>query len=191
MIKKVCVFCGAHKGKNPKHVKTAYEMGRRLAEAEKTLVYGAGGVGLMGAVENGIIHHGGKAEGHTTEVITHLEKPIDSPLVKNYVHKDLSLRKRKMMEVSDAFIALPGGVGTIDEITDVLTALQVDEMTGKCLILVGKEFWGPLYKVLRSGWRDGFIARDDFDKFVIVNTPRQAINYLRKYDKLGIKKSFI
>src|SRR5205823_6977741 len=119
-IKRICVYCGSGPGNNPKFAKAAAGFGKILAENNIALVYGGGTIGLMGAIAASVIDHGGQVIGVIPDflAIREIAKRDATELV---VTADMHERKRIMFERSDAFVALPGGLGTLEEVTEQLT----------------------------------------------------------------------
>ena len=147
MIKNVCVYCGSGPGTNPKFVDGANAFGKALAEAGIGLVYGGGSVGLMGAVAKSAIEHGGKVIGIIPEFLTKRENALKDAQ-ELIVTADMHERKRLMFERSDAFVALPGGVGTLEELVEQLTWAQLGRHTKPILLANIDGFWEPLYTLL-------------------------------------------
>jgi uncharacterized protein (TIGR00730 family) len=123
-MKRICVFCGANTGASPIYVATARAVGERLARAGICLIYGGGGCGLMGALARGAMEAGGEAIGIIPESLLGLEPPPGS-LTELRVVRSMHDRKAMMVELADGFVALPGGLGTLDEMSEVLTWAQL------------------------------------------------------------------
>lgn len=124
-FRSLCVYCGSSPGRNPIYKETATETGRLLAEHGIELIYGAGNVGLMGAVANGALEAGGKVTGVIPEGLVDMELAHHG-LTTLEVVKDMHERKACMAELAEGFIALPGGMGTLDELCEILCWLQLD-----------------------------------------------------------------
>ena len=146
-IKNVCVYCGSGPGTNPKFVEGANAFGKTLAENGIGLVYGGGSVGLMGAVAKSAIQHGGKVIGIIPEFLTARENALRDAQ-EMIVTADMHERKRLMFERSDAFVALPGGVGTLEELVEQLTWAQLGRHTKPILLANIDDFWEPLFTLL-------------------------------------------
>ena len=147
MIRNVCVYCGSGPGTNPKFVDGAKAFGKTLAENKIGLVYGGGSVGLMGAVAKSAIEHGGKVIGIIPEFLTARENALKDAQ-EMIVTADMHERKRLMFERSDAFVALPGGVGTLEELVEQLTWAQLGRHTKPILLANIDGFWEPLFTLL-------------------------------------------
>lgn len=142
-IKTVCVYCGSGPGTNPRFVEAAIAFGKTLAENGIRLVYGGGSVGLMGAVAQSVLDHGGAVTGIIPEFLTSRENALKR-VQELIVTPDMHERKRLMFEHSDAFVALPGGVGTLEELVEQLTWQQLGRHSKPILLANIDGFWNPL-----------------------------------------------
>jgi uncharacterized protein (TIGR00730 family) len=142
-LKAVCVYCGSGPGTNPKFVESARTLGRILAENNLRLVYGGGSIGLMGAIANSVIDHGGQVTGIIPEFLKDRELMFRRAQ-EIVVTRDLHERKRLMFERADAFVALPGGVGTLEELVEQLTWAQLGRHKKPILLANIERFWDPL-----------------------------------------------
>lgn len=133
-MKRVCVFCGANAGASPIYVETARAVGAHLALAGIAVIYGGGGLGLMGAVARGALDAGGEAIGIIPESLLRFEPPPGF-LTELRVVGSMHERKAVMVELADAFVALPGGLGTLDELSEVLTWAQLGLHSKPCGLL--------------------------------------------------------
>ena len=146
-IKTVCVYCGSGPGTNPRFVEAAKAFGRALAENGIRLVYGGGSIGLMGAVATSALDHGGAVTGIIPDFLTIRENALKR-VQEMIVTPDMHERKRLMFEHSDAFVALPGGVGTLEELVEQLTWQQLGRHSKPVLIANIDGFWEPLLALL-------------------------------------------
>jgi uncharacterized protein (TIGR00730 family) len=146
-IKTVCVYCGSGPGTNPRFVEAAIAFGKALAEDGIRLVYGGGSVGLMGAVAKSVLDHGGTVTGIIPEFLTGRENALKR-VQELIVTPDMHERKRLMFEHSDAFVALPGGVGTLEELVEQLTWQQLGRHAKPILLANIDGFWEPLLALL-------------------------------------------
>jgi uncharacterized protein (TIGR00730 family) len=146
-IRSICVYCGSGAGSDPSYSATAKTFGRILAENKIHLVYGGGSIGLMGTISSAVLEHGGQVTGVIPEFLKSREKPIlDAQEL--IVTRDMHERKRIMFERSDAFVALPGGIGTLEELVEQLTWAQLGRHKKPILIANIGGFWDPLCKLL-------------------------------------------
>jgi hypothetical protein len=155
-IKTVCVYCGSGPGTNPNFVKAAVALGKSLAENGVRLVYGGGSVGLMGAVATSALDHGGAVTGIIPDFLTARENAL-SRVQEMVVTHDMHERKRLMFERSDAFIALPGGIGTLEELVEQLTWQQLGRHSKPILLANIDGFWEPLMALLTHMRSTAFI----------------------------------
>jgi uncharacterized protein (TIGR00730 family) len=146
-IKTVCVYCGSGPGTNPLFVEAAVEFGKSLAENGVRLVYGGGSFGLMGAVAKSVLDHGGSVTGIIPEFLKARELAL-TRAQEMIVTPDMHERKRLMFERSDAFVALPGGIGTLEELVEQLTWQQLGRHSKPILIANIANFWEPLLALL-------------------------------------------
>ncbi len=146
-IKTVCVYCGSGPGTNPRFVEAANAFGKILAENGIRLVYGGGSIGLMGAVATSVLDHGGVVTGIIPDFLTTRENALKR-VQELIVTPDMHERKRLMFEHSDAFVALPGGIGTLEELVEQLTWQQLGRHAKPVLLANIESFWEPLLALL-------------------------------------------
>ena len=146
-IKTVCVYCGSGPGTNPHFIEAAKALGKALAENGIRLVYGGGSVGMMGAVASSVLDHGGKVTGIIPSFLTAKENALKR-VQEMIVTPDMHERKRLMFEHSDAFVALPGGIGTLEELVEQLTWQQLGRHSKPVLLADIDGFWEPLFALL-------------------------------------------
>jgi uncharacterized protein (TIGR00730 family) len=155
-IKTVCVYCGSGSGSNPRFVEAAIALGKVFAENGIRLVYGGGSVGLMGAVAKSVLDHGGTVTGIIPDFLANRER-MNPNLTELVVTPDMHERKRLMFERSDAFVALPGGVGTLEELVEQMTWQQLGRHTKPVLLANIDNFWEPLIALLTHMRANQFI----------------------------------
>jgi len=155
-IKTVCVYCGSGPGTNPRFVEAAQAFGKILAENKVRLVYGGGSVGLMGAIAKSALEHGGNVTGIIPDFLRARENALTS-VQEMVVTPDMHERKRLMFERSDAFVALPGGVGTLEELVEMLTWQQLGRHAKPILLADIDGFWEPLLDLLAHMRKAQFI----------------------------------
>jgi uncharacterized protein (TIGR00730 family) len=146
-IKTVCVYCGSGPGTNPHFIEAAIAFGKALADDGVRLVYGGGSLGLMGAVASSVLDHGGSVTGIIPEFLTSRENALNR-VQEMIVTPDMHERKRLMFERSDAFVALPGGIGTLEELVEQLTWQQLGRHSKPILLANIDGFWEPLLALL-------------------------------------------
>jgi uncharacterized protein (TIGR00730 family) len=146
-ITTICVYCGSGPGTNPRFIEAAIALGKTLAENGIRLVYGGGSIGLMGAVATSVLDHGGSVTGIIPDFLTSRENALRR-VQEMIITPDMHERKRLMFERSDAFVALPGGVGTLEELVEQLTWQQLGRHTKPVLLANIDGFWEPLLALL-------------------------------------------
>lgn len=157
-FRKICVYCGSAPGTDPRFVEAAQAFGAQMAAHGIGLVYGGGGRGMMGATARAVLDNGGVVTGIIPDFLT----DHDAVLVaaqELHVVPDMHTRKRMMFEESDAFVALPGGVGTLEELVEQLTWLQLERHTKPVLIADIGGFWRPLLALFEHMREKGFIQQ--------------------------------
>lgn len=145
-IRKVCVYCGSGNGTDPAFAQAARAFGQILAENRIGLVYGGGSVGLMGALAKAVLRHGGEVTGVIPQFLTGREHALEAGNL--IITPDMHERKRKMFEHADAFVTLPGGVGTLEELVEQLTWAQLGRHKKPILLANINGFWDPLCVLL-------------------------------------------
>jgi uncharacterized protein (TIGR00730 family) len=146
-IKTVCVYCGSGPGTNPHFIESAKAFGKVLADSGIRLVYGGGSLGIMGAVASSVLDHGGMVTGIIPDFLKLRENALKR-VQEMIVTPDMHERKRLMFEHSDAFVALPGGIGTLEELVEQLTWQQLGRHTKPVLLANIDGFWEPLFALL-------------------------------------------
>src|SRR5258705_12278793 len=146
-IKTVCVYCGSGPGSSPRFVEAAQALGKAFAENNIRLVYGGGSVGLMGAVAKSTLDHGGSVTGIIPDFLRSREH-ILSQVQEMIVTPDMHERKRLMFERSDAFVAVPGGLGPLEELVEQMTWQQPGRHSKPILLANIDGFWEPLISLL-------------------------------------------
>jgi uncharacterized protein (TIGR00730 family) len=146
-IKAICVYCGSSPGTDPGFVEAARTFGQILAENGIRLVYGGGSIGLMGALADSVIRHGGAATGIIPEFLTAKERPRRLAQ-EQIITRDMHERKRTMFDRADAFVALPGGLGTLEELVEQMTWAQLGRHRKPILIANVNGFWDPLLTLI-------------------------------------------
>ncbi len=158
-IKTVCVYCGSGAGTNPRFIESARAFGKTLAENGIRLVYGGGAVGMMGAVATAALDHGGAVTGIIPSFLTARENALRR-VQEMIVTPDMHERKRLMFEHSDAFVALPGGIGTLEELVEQLTWQQLGRHSKPVLLANIDDFWEPLLALVAHMRATQFIRAD-------------------------------
>ena len=151
----IAIFCGSKAGNDSIFVQTAQDVGQRIAQQGKTLVYGGGRSGLMGVVADSALQAGGKVIGVIPEAL--VDRELAHPhLTEQHIVKNMHERKTKMSELADGFIALPGGAGTLEEIFEQWTWAQLGIHLKPCAFLNVAGFYDPLLAMIQTTVRQGF-----------------------------------
>ncbi len=174
----ICVYCGSGSGKNPRYAAAARTLGKAMAQADIRLIYGGGGNGLMGEVARSVMEHGGAVTGIIPESLVAVEKPF-ADLNELIVTKDLHERKMLMFTRSDAFIALPGGIGTLEELVEQLTWVQLGHHRKPVVIVNVDDYWRPFLRLLDEMRAQAFI-RDGLDPaYYLIDEAEDVVPVLR------------
>lgn len=176
-MKSICVYCGANPGHNVVYQQAAKEMGRLLAERGITLVYGAGNIGLMGTVADAALQAGGKVIGVIPQGL--MEKEVGHQgLTELYVVDSMHTRKAKMAALADAFIAMPGGFGTLEELAEIATWTQLGFHKKPLALLNVEGFYDKLLAFFDHAVAEGFLQPKHRQLIVSSTTPEGAITAL-------------
>ncbi|WP_395718132.1 TIGR00730 family Rossman fold protein [Prosthecobacter sp.] len=179
-LNRICVYCGSNPGNNPAHRAAAHDLGVFLASSDIVLVYGGGHVGLMGAVADGALSKGGEVVGVIPKSL--MDKELGHGAVtKLHVVASMHERKQMMVDLSDGFIALPGGFGTLDELFETLTWLQLsfhDKPVG--LLNVGGFFDG-LIEFIHHMSRQGFLKPEHAACVLVDADPSRLLERMRTF----------
>ena len=155
-IKNICVYCGSSAGVDPRLAEAAEELGRSMANAGIGLVYGGGNNGLMGRTARAVLDNGGHVTGIIPDFLQRRESMLHGAQEMITV-EDMHTRKRLMFERSDAFVALPGGIGTLEELVEQMTWVQLERHTKPVLIADIGGFWQPLLSLFSHMREAGFV----------------------------------
>ena len=174
-IHSICVYCGSNPGRNPAYAEAARTLGRRMAESGIGLVYGGGGLGLMGEIARSVLTHGGRVTGIIPEFLSareHMLRDVTELIVVGDMHE----RKKLMFDRSDAFGALPGGIGTLEELVEQLTWAQLGQHSKPIVLMNTEGFWAPFIGLLQH-MRDEVFIRDGMDvRFTAADGPDAVLD---------------
>ena len=176
----VCVFCGSKEGSRPSYVEAAGNMGKEIAHRGLGLVYGGGRVGLMGAVADAVLEEGGEVVGVIPEAL--IAREIAHPgLTELHVVGSMHERKRLMADLSDGFITLPGGYGTLEEFLEVLSWAQLSMHEKPCGLLDVDRFWKPLSALFDQLVAEGFVHPDHRSLVLTEQNPDALLDLMERY----------
>ena len=177
---RIAVFCGSSSGNDPIFAEQARAMGKAIAEAGHSLVFGGGKVGLMGILADSVLEHGGEVIG----VIPHMLKEREvahSGITELFVVDDMHQRKAKMNSLAKAFIAMPGGPGTLEEIFEVWTWAQLGYHEKPCAFFNVAGYYDPLFGFLDDMRENGFLRDVYRDMLIVENDPSQLLARFEDY----------
>ncbi len=178
LLTSVCVYCGSRAGENPAYEKAAEQLGKSLASNDLRLVYGGGSVGLMGTVARACLDNGGKVTGVIPRFLEEREvmlRRVEDLVITDDMHE----RKRRMFDEADAFVALPGGIGTLEEVVEMITWAQLGRHKKPILLADIGGFWGPLKELLDHMIAEGFITDQTMIRYLIASDVSQIVPKLQ------------
>ena len=176
-INSVCVYCGSRLGNKPYYQELANSLGKMIANADMSLVYGAGSVGLMGVVARAARDSGGEVIGIIPEHLDDVEITQEG-LTELHITDNMHERKKMMFDRSDAFIVLPGGLGTLDETMEMMTWAQLSLHKKPIILINYKDFWSPLVELIEHVVSDGFASVEHGKLLTVVETAEEAMELL-------------
>ncbi len=177
----LCVFCGSRPGDDPGYAEAARHLGRTLAERHTTLVYGGGHVGLMGVVADAALEAGGAVVGVMPRAL--VEREIaHTGLTQLHVVGSMHERKALMANLSEGFVALPGGTGTLEELFEVFTWAQLGEHRKPCGLLNVARYYDPLLNVLDQMVARGFLSEKHRGMIVVEQGPERLLESFSRYE---------
>ena len=179
MKKNICVFCGASEGNRPEYRLAAEQLGVLIANQNRRLIYGGGNKGLMGIIANSVLDHGGEVIGIIPERLVKAETAHHN-ITRLEIVENMHQRKARLSELADGFIAMPGGTGTLEEVFEVWTGMQIGYHEKPVALYNAAKFWQPMLDFLQHAVDEGFV-RDSFYKTLIVSDEPQLI--LQKMDE--------
>lgn len=186
-ISRVCVFCGSSMGSKPEYRHVAEELGRALVERGWGLVYGGGSIGLMGAVADAVLQAGGEVIGVIPEMLA-IKELLHTGVTQMHVVPNMHVRKALMAESSEAFIALPGGYGTFEELLEVITWSQLG-IHGKPIGLLNVSgFYDRLIALFDHAIEEGFIRPEQRRLIVVSDDPRDLLDQIVVHEVPQVRK---
>ena len=185
-IKNICVNCGSNTGTRPEYLKAAVDLGRYLAGNNIGLVYGGAGVGLMGAVASSAMENGGSVIGVIPESFA--DRVGHENLTELHVVSTMHERKTLMFDLSDGFIALPGGMGTIEELFEILTWAQLGFHTKPCGLLNICGYFDSILAFLENAVTQQFVRQEHRDMLLVDVDPGSLIPRFNSYEPVPVEK---
>lgn len=188
LLSSICVYCGSADGLDSQYYEGAYLLGRSLADHKIRLIYGAGKTGLMGAVANGVLENKSEVIG-VVPVVLNESQLIHSNLTKLEVVPDIQQRKARMIELADAFIALPGGFGTFDELFETLTWAQIGIHEKPIGLFNINHYFDPLLALIKHALAEKFIYSEHEKLIIHDSDPIRLLEQINHFQKpAGLEK---
>ena len=182
----ITVYCGASLGNEPRYQQATIEMGKWIAQHQHTLVYGGGKAGLMGLVADTVLTQGGKAIGIIPEFLK--DRELAHPnLTELHIVESMTERKLKMLTLADVCIALPGGPGTLEEITEVYSWARIGKNDNPYIFWNVGGFYDPMKAMFQAMVDKGFLTQDHFDKLLFTESFEELDAFIQDYQPLGIR----
>tara|TARA_B100000686_G_C16793698_1_gene980652 strand:- start:2559 stop:3209 length:651 start_codon:yes stop_codon:yes gene_type:complete len=176
-IKKLCIYCGASLGTNVDYANAAKELGTLLAQNNIQVIYGGGKGGIMGVVANSVLQGGGEVLGVIPKFLLERELAHEG-LTKLHIVPTMHARKHKMSELSDAFVILPGGLGTLEEVSEMITWRQLERHNKPIVFLNTNGYWKPFQQLIANIIDEGFGHGNAFNLYEMRNTPTDVLHFL-------------
>jgi uncharacterized protein (TIGR00730 family) len=189
-LRQLCVFCGSSAGTNPLHREIARQLGQVLAAKKIRLVYGGGGIGLMGALADATLTAGGQVigiipSGLATKEVAHQH------LTELEVVRTMHERKARMADLADAFLALPGGMGTFDELFEIITWAQLGIHSKPIGLLNIDHYFDPLLDMVEHAVREGFVSPHHRNLIIVAQSVDEWFSRLAEYQPLTISTRWV
>jgi hypothetical protein len=177
-IRKICVYCGSGPGRDPDFVAAARKFGKTLADNRIGLVYGGGSVGLMGEIANTVLDNGGHVTGIIPDFLANREHMMRrGEIIRT---RDMHERKQLMFDHADAFVALRGGIGTLEEVVEQMTWVQLGRHAKPVLLANIKSFWDPLRALLAHMEELNFIRPELYVRYLVADRIEDVLPMLRE-----------
>lgn len=186
-MERICVYCGSNPGRDEVYLDAAEELGRLLAEREIGVVYGGASVGMMGAMADAALDAGGEVIGVIPDALLEREVAHDG-LTDLHVVGSMHERKREMVELADGFVALPGGLGTLEEIFEVLTWAQLGFHEDPCGLLDVADYYANLVAHLDGATEAGFVREHHREMILIESEPATLLDRFEAYEPPQVEK---
>lgn len=190
IIKCICVFCGSSPGANGDYTLAARALGKLMAEKGIAVVYGGSNIGLMRAIADEVLKHEGRVVGVMPEGLIKREVAYLS-LKEFHVVQSMSERKEKMAELSDAFVAMPGGIGTLDELFEVMSWNQLEIIDKPVALYNVSGYYDHLVEFLEHTVRERFVRKEHFSNLIVESDPQLLLEKLTNYTPLKVDTKWI
>lgn len=177
-MKSICVYCGSSPGNHPRYIELAKATGLAISNAELRMVYGGGALGLMGATAKAAHENGGKVLGIIPDFLVHAEGAYIE--AETRIVPDMHVRKMQMFEESDAFIILPGGIGTIEEAVEIMSWMRLQIHQKPIVFVSNDQYWDPLLSLIRHTIDMRFTPSWMGGDLHSASTPEQGIEIIKR-----------
>ena len=183
---RITVFCGANNGKSESYIKNATELGEWIADNNHTLVYGGGKIGLMGVIADTVLENRGEVIGIMPQFL--VDREISHTGITEFIIvDDMSVRKAKLIDLGDVFIALPGGPGTLEEISQVISWVRVGKKDAPCILMNVDGYYDFLEQYFDKMVEEGFLTKEDREKTLfaknLVEMEEFIVNYNSRFGR--------
>lgn len=182
----ITVYCGANMGGNPVHKQAVQDVADWIVRKGHTLVYGGSHVGLMGKLADAVLAQGGQVLGVMPRFLSEREAPHHG-LTQLFEVETMSERKLKMFELGEAFIALPGGLGTLEEISELISWARIGQNPHPCVFFDADGFYQPLKKFLQHMSDEGFVSQTDLNKILFSNNLAKIETFIQDYTPPNVR----
>ncbi|MDQ3019575.1 MAG: TIGR00730 family Rossman fold protein [Bacteroidota bacterium] len=186
-MKRICVFCGSNSGNGVNHLLSAQKLGKILAEENLELVYGGGNVGIMGELANTVLQYNGKVIGVIPEDLVAREAALKE-VTELKIVKSMHERKSMMSDLSDGYIAMSGGIGTLEEFFEVWTWAQLGIHNKPIGILNIDNYYNLLIDFINKSVEDGFVKKETLDMIIIEKDPATLLQNMKEFKPVNVKK---
>lgn len=179
-MKSIAVYCGSSPGNDPVITAQTYELGKALAMQNITMVYGGAKVGLMGTVTQGVLDHDGNVIGVIPEFLKRKEI-VHEGIQQLYTTKTMAERRAKMIEMSEGFIALPGGFGTMEELFEVITALQLSQIKHPVAVLNSNGYYDHLIALLQTMQSKNLLKPENYELLIVEDNVSTLLKRMHEF----------
>ncbi|WP_282081177.1 TIGR00730 family Rossman fold protein [Aquimarina algiphila] len=186
-LNSICVFCGSSEGNDTKVISEAFLLGEKMALQNITLVYGAAKIGIMGKIAEGALANKGKVVGVIPEFLK-LKEVVHLGLTELYTTENMHQRKMKMQELSDGFITLPGGFGTLEELFEIITWAQLGLHQKPIGLLNVSGFYNDLLGLLENMVRRGFLKMENYELLIVEDDIDRLLDKMRNFKSTEVPK---
>ena len=180
---KVTVFCGANNGKSESYIKNATELGKWITDNNHTLVYGGGKIGLMGVIADTVLKNKGEVIGIMPQFL--VDREISHTGINEFIIvDDMSVRKDKLVDLGDVFVALPGGPGTLEEISQVISWVRVGKKDAPCILMNINGYYDFLEQYFDKMVEEGFLTIEDRENTLFTDNIEEMEQFIANYKNL-------